>query len=448
MPDDTIAKLVLETFHRIAAGVPAYRILLSEAGIAPDEIESMADFVRLPVLDKQNTFRRFPIEELCLDGKLGRLASVLTSSGHSKVFAFGLTEAEAQPGVVQWIDDLLDMLFAVRAKPTLLINCLPMGVKVHTEACTLAEVSVRPDMAIGLIQAFGRHFTQIILVGEAAFVKLLLESGAEAGIDWPTYRVHVILGEEPLAENARKYLQEILGIDWRSPDGGIVCSSMGVGEVGLNLFSEVPPLAPLMILRRVLHEDPRLRAAVFGPVDVVPSLFTFDPHRIFVEFDSDGRLLLTTLDPRLRLPLIRYATGDCGAFLQIPDELVPALEEAGVSCRLLGQVPIVAIHGRGHHATADGGHVYPEAVKEGIYFDPALARLTTANFRLVSGPERVRIRIQLSPGIVPSSEIEKKFASAISHYVRGLFDVVCESYETFGSGMALDYERKFDYLGR
>ena len=446
MPDDAIAELVINTFHRVATRVPAYQILLKEAGITPIEIKSTADFVRLPVLEKQNTFQRFAIEELCLEGQLGRLGSVLTSSGHSGVFAFGLTQAEALLGVVKWIDDLLDSLFSVRSQATLLINCLPMGVKVPTEACTLAEVSVRPDMAVGLIQTFGRHFAQIILVGEAAFIKLLLESGERGGIDWPTYRVHVILGEEPLAENARKYLQGILGIDWRNPEGGIVCSSMGVGEIGLNLFSEVPPLAPLIMLRRILHEDARLREAVFGAMDVVPSLFTFDPYRVFVEFDSNGRLLLTTLDPGLRLPMIRYATGDCGAFLEIPAALTPQLEEAGISCSVFREIPIVAIHGRGRHATTAQGKVYPEAVKEGIYLHPALARLTTANFRLVSGPERVRVRVQLSPNVSWSAAIEADFTDAISGYVRAPFEVVCEVYETFRSGMALDYERKFAYL--
>ena len=440
--------LALAAFHRAATRVPAYRVLLEEAAIHPENIRTLADFARLPVLEKQNTFQRFSIEQLCLDGSVGRLGSVLTSSGHSGIFAYGLNEADAFQGTVQWIDDLLDMLFAVRSRPTLLINCLPMGVKVSTQACTLAETSVRPDMAVGLVKAFQKHFSQIILVGEAAFVKFLLETGQQAGIDWPGHVTHVILGEEPLAENARTYLERILGIDPRRPETGIVCSSMGVGEIGLNLFSEVPPVAPLIMLRRALHGDAHLREAVLGPVDWVPSLFTYDPSRIFVEFDANGRMILTTLDSRLRLPLIRYATGDCGSLLRLQPHLQSAIENAGISWESLEGVPIVTIQGRGHHAAAAGTKVYPEAVKEGIYFDPDMARLTTANFRLVSGHERVRIRIQLSPGVIPKPEIEKGFNDAISRYVRGSFDVACEPYETFGSGMTLDYERKFDYLGR
>jgi hypothetical protein len=111
-------------------------------------------------------------------------------------------------------------------------------------------------------------------------------------------------------------------------------------------------------------------------------------------------------------------------------------------------LPVVAITGRGDHASAGDIPVYPEEVKEGIYADFRLAALTTANFRLVSGPQSVRIRIQLSPEVPRTTEIERDFRAAIARYVTAPVTVACEPYESFGSGMALDYERKFNYLGR
>lgn len=442
----SLESLALASFRRAAQRGPAYRLLLEEAGVHPATIQSLADFDRLPVLDKRNTFQRFPLDALCLDGQLGRLGSVLTSSGHSGVFAFGLTPAESLPGTTQWIDDQLDQLFGVRSQPTLLINCLPMGVKVPTLACTLAETSVRPDMAVGLVRAFARHFAQMILVGEAAFIKHVLELGRRAGVVWPEWRVHVIVGEEPLAENARKYLEGLLGIGPGSP--GLVVSSMGVAELGLNLFSEVAPGVSLVPLRRLLHADAGLRHALLGPVDWVPSLFTYDPHRIFVEFDATGRLILTTLDPAVRIPLVRYATGDRGRVLRLPVERRAELDAAGLSWALLEQIPLVAISGRGEHALAGTGAVYPEAVKEGIYHDAGLAELTTANFRLASGAWCARIRLQLSPGISPTPQLAERFRGAIALYASPPLEVVCEPYESFGSGMTLDYERKFPYLAR
>jgi phenylacetate-CoA ligase len=437
----------LDAFQRAAARVPAYGVLLNEAGVDPSKIATMEDFRRVPVLEKRSTFQRFPVAELCTEGELGRLGSVLTSSGHSGIFAYGLTSVDAQGEAARAIDDLLDYIFQVRSRPTLLINCLPMGVKVHTEACTLAETSVRPDMVVGLVKAFGAHYQQIILIGEAAFIKHTLEIGGRSGVDWKNLLVSVIVGEEPLAENARKYIASLLNIDITRPETGIVASSMGVAELGLNLFSEVPPPVALVVLRRALHDNAELRQAVFGDLKWVPSLFTYDPRRIFVEFDSTGRLLITTLDPKLRLPLIRYATGDRGRVLKVPSALRPMIESIGLLWELFAAIPIVAIEGRGDHALAANAPVYPEAVKEGIYHDPELAALTTANFRLVSGAEDVRIRVQLSPGVAASADLNKRFASAIAHYLDQPFEVTCEAYEAFGSGMTLDYERKFQYLG-
>ena len=445
--EPSFADLAVDSFRRAANLVSAYRILLDESGLTPGQIRGPDDFRLLPILEKKDTFQRFPIEQLCIDGKLGRLGTVLTSSGHSGIFAFGLTDADAMPATVAWVDDALDGLFQVRTKPTLLINCLPMGVKVHTHACTLAETSVRADMAVGLVKAFGKHFTQIILVGEAAFLKHLLELGKSGGVDWLPLTVHVIAGEEPLAENARRYLEHLLGTKVNDPKAGMIVSSMGVAELGLNLFSEVPPPGQLPLLRRTLHDNPSLRKAILGQRKWVPSLFTYDPRRIFVEFHQ-GRLIITTLDPALRVPLVRYATGDRGQFLSISPDLRTELESAGLSSEILEWLPIVAIEGRGDHALAGTTPVYPEAVKEGIYYDHALAALTTANFRLVSGSDHVRVRIQLSPGQTPSPEAQQGFAEAINRYVDAPVVVSCETYEAFGSGMALDYERKFQYLGR
>lgn len=436
----------LEAFQRAAASVPAYRTLLAEAGIDPATIRTLADFQRLPVLGKTDTFQRFPIEELCRDGRLGRLGSVLTSSGHSGIFSFGLTAAEDAAATAAWIDGLLDQLFQVKSQPTLLINCLPMGVRIPTLACTVAETSVRPDMVIGLVRAFAGHYRQTIMVGDAAFIKLVLESGSCAGLVWPAHRIHVIIGEEPLGENARRYLEILLSGGPADAGRGRVVSSMGVAELGLNLFSEVPPAGRLIPLRRLLHEDPVLRHALLGPKDWVPSLFTYDPRRIFVEFDALGRLLVTTLMPSTLVPLIRYATGDLGRVLEIPAEAFPRLAAGGVNTEGLASFPLVAIEGRGHHALAGAVKVYPEAIKEGLYLDPVLAAQTTANFRLSSGPVQARVRIQLIPGHAPDARLAGQFRATIGHYVRAPLEVTVEPYETFGSGMTLDFERKFSYL--
>ena len=435
---------VISAFGKAADEVPAYQQILVEADIDPDMIKTMDDFCsKVPVLDKPLTFGRFPVAQLCRGGNLGRPDGVLSSSGHSGKFAFGIYDGAAAQGEIEQIDNALDLLFQVRSKPTLLINCLPMGVQVPTRACTLAQVSVRPDMATVLVKQLGQHYEQIILVGEAAFIKHVLELGRSQGIDWHKILVHVAVGEEPLAENARKYLGNILGSDVFRPESGIIGSSMGIAEVGLNLFFEFPEL---IMLRRMLHETPQIRKAIFpDSAACLPMLFTYDPERIFIEITAKSELVITTLDANRTLPLIRYRTGDLAQIIN-PDELVPLIPHLQEKAGALSQLPLIAVAGRGEAIRSGAAPVFPEEVKEGIYHDPELAAKTTANFRLRSGPERGILRIQLSPGVPDEPELSPRFAEAVSNYVAPPLEVKCQTYEAFGAGMTLDYERKFTYI--
>jgi phenylacetate-CoA ligase len=321
-----------------------------------------------------------------------------------------------------------------------------MGVKVYTSACTLAETSVRPDMVIALLKAFARHYHQVVLVSEAAFVKHMLDVGESSRMDWKSLRMHVLLGEEPLAENARKYIEGILGIDSCQDGSPLVCSSMGIGEFGMHCFAEVPPARELIRLRRALHDDRELRSQLISH-DWVPPIFTYDPQRFYVEIDDDRRLLITTLADNTRIPLIRYAPGDFASWLHLPRHLQSKIERAGVSWSLIQNLPLLLMEGRGRYADSACGRVYPEEVKEGIYLRPELAKQTTANFRLVPGLDHVRIRIQLSAGMVPSDDLNLHFETAIGEYTKTPIEVQCEAYLQFGAGMVLDYERKFDYFG-
>jgi len=441
----TLEKAVLEVFRRAAEDVPAYRQLLAEAGAEAGQVRTLNDFQhRVPLLDKSCTFERFPLADLCRGGTLGNPAWVLTSSGHSGRFAFGVYDPEAGKQAAERIDDALDAYLGVRSLKTLLVNCLPMGVKVYTRACTLAETSVREDMVAALIKGVAPYYDQTVLVGETAFIKRVLEGGGAEGIDWARQRIHVIVGEEPLAENARTYLAGLLGIDPEQPETGRIVSTMGVAELGLNLFYETQTL---IALRRTLHRDPALRRKVLGPdAQHVPMLFASDPGRIFVELANTDRLVVTMLDPDRRIPLIRYATGDQAEWLELGSALPEVAERAGVSADDLDAAPVLMVRGRGQYLHAGQVRVHPEQVKEGLYHDAELARETTANFRMRSAGGTLNVSIQLAPGVPADPALQDRYADAIRRYVPARIEVSTVPYSEFRQGMSLDYERKFDYL--
>src|ERR1700759_511559 len=72
---------VVGLFHRVVASVPAYRAFLREHGVDPAAVRPFADSGRLPLLTKENYHRRYPLPELCRDGRLDGCDMIAVSSG-------------------------------------------------------------------------------------------------------------------------------------------------------------------------------------------------------------------------------------------------------------------------------------------------------------------------------------------------------------------------------
>jgi len=444
-------KWLLPAFRRAAAHSPAYRTLLAEAGVDPASIRSVENFVaRCPILEKTNTFRRFPVEQLiCDDIKPENLASIITSSGHGgNGFAFGISSWKQQRGTARLIDIGLDMAFDVGSKRTLLVNCLPMGVTFQSNLVCVANVSVREDMACAIVDKAGPLFEQIVLCGDPLFLKKLCDHSQDIGLDWKRFRVHVIVGEETFPETFRNYLAGVLGNDPDDPASGLIGSSMGVGELGLNLFNET---RETVALRRACIRNPELLenlTGIDGAVSPAPTFMVFNPLRTFVEvIDQDeqgvGELIVTVMDELAPIPLLRYATGDRA-------QLLPkARLEAAVSLLPAGWhppgAPLMVLHGRVKDQLPGGLHV--DLFKSALYADPEVARQLSGAHRIVPDGAGLRWEVQARRDVVGdlsamSEQMDKVVARQMTEQT-GAVRVM--AYDQFHHGLTLDYERKFQY---
>ena len=82
-------KSVLMAFKRAAEKSPAYRAFLNKSGVDARKINSIEAYRTLaPILDKNNIFGETRIRDLCIDGNMDGLRSIMTSSGHSGIFSF------------------------------------------------------------------------------------------------------------------------------------------------------------------------------------------------------------------------------------------------------------------------------------------------------------------------------------------------------------------------
>ncbi len=445
-------RLTLEAFRRSARRVPAYRRLLAQRGVEAAGIITLGDFrTRIPLLDKATVFLDDDLADWCLDGDLSGLTSFLTSSGHSGVFSYGVNTEENLRQSARSIDLGLEAYCDTSRYRTLVVNALPMGVKISTRL-PIAETSVRADMALAVIRKFVPPFEQVVVLGEGAFLKKLAEDGARDGIDWARRRTHWIAGEEGIAENWRSYMAQLTHVQIGSATQPLIGSSMGIAELDLNLFHETPQTIQI---RRWAHVDPKLRAALFGPeARVCPMFFVSYPHRTFLETlpapgeatEAPGELVVSMLSPALKLPLLRYRTGDLARLFRFSD-VARVLNEHGHRLDPGPELPFVAVYGR-QKALLIGRHVVtPEMVKEGLYAQADIASRLTANFHMAIDGEELRLTFQLRAGDEPNDLQSAALHEEIARYVPPVpFSVTLMPYASFPWNMGIDYERKFDYL--
>lgn len=428
---------------RAARSSPAYQTLLREQGLNPASLGPNVDITTLPVLTKTNTFERFSLNELARQVRPTDIADVLTSSGRGgPSFGFRLTGRKQHEG--SWFDiDLgLQDVFGVDQKPTLLVNCLPMGVAFSSRAVTVSNVSVREDMACAILRDVGRLFSQTILCTDPVFIRKLLDEADRVGVDWSALNTSVIMGEEVLVETQRDYIAARMGMDLDGDPNRLIGSSFGIGELGLNLLFETREtitMRRLMQARRAGEHQKSLAPKD----DALPSIFCYNPLRCHIEvLNADatgyGELCFTMLDAQAVIPLPRYATGDLGKLIS-KEETAATLGEG----RAAPWLPVVALRGR--IKDRPPGVPSVEQIKELIYVDHEVADQLSGAFR-ITAKDGGGVQLTLQTSGQARDSLNLRFHQLLEEQGIRIASLELLSPDLFPWRPSLDYERKFSYV--
>jgi len=440
------ARSALKVAATAAAHSPAYRTLLAERGIAPGAIGRGAGLADLPVLTKESTFGRFSLDELARPLRTGEIADVLTSSGRGgNSFGYKLTTKTQHNR--SWFDiDLgLQDMFDIDSMPTLVVNCLPMGVIFQSRATTIANLSVREDMACSILRDIGPRFKQSLVCTDPLFIRQLLAQGQISGVNWQTLNTSVILGEEVLVEAQRDFLAAEMGIALDADTHRVIGSTYGMGELGLNLLFET---RETIRMRRRQWRSANGRANMSLHDSATPNLFCFNPLRCYPEIvnprpDGFGELVFTLLQPDAAIPLPRYSSGDLARLIP-PEEARTWAADAGTSAPWL---PMLALHGRIKDRA--GGQPSVERVKEWLYTHHGIARQLTGAFRMqASTGGKTSITVQAASVVeTPRDILAAQLLKLLDEPSRLAVDLSVESADSFRWRPLLDFERKFSYAG-
>ena len=429
--------LALRSFQNAARSVPYYKKLLHSRGVEPKSIKTINDFRKLPILDKK-IFQECEITDLTLNGSIKNAKNVLTSSGFSGIFSFGVNLPQNLENTARLIDTVLDYGLRIGDKKALGINCLPMGVRIRSNLMTLAEVGVREDMALALIRRFHKYFKQIVVFGEAFFLKHLVEEGINAGILWKELGVSLVIGGDGFPESYRNYMGGLLGISHdKLPMARIIISSLGIAEIDLNLFHETPET---ILIRRLAEKNEEFKKELFGKdTDTVPMLFQYYPHRTFLETVNEELIITTTYEP-CAIPLIRYNTGDRGKI--IPYQIIQDLLQRYQRESLLPQLKLPLVMVQSRHSDAPKENRLGNLTRHLIFSDPEVAKRLTGYFIITRENKIPTVHLQL----------EKYYSTAEgAHEIRQRLaipnaDIKIVPYYEMREALTLNYEKKFRHF--
>ena len=314
---------VVELFHRVAVSVPAYRAFLREHGVEPGEVRTFADFERLPLMTKENYHRRYPLPDLCRQGRLDGCDMVAVSSGSTGQPTFWPRSVTDELTVAARFEQVFAGSFAAAERTTLAVVCFPLGTWVgglYTLACarhlaakgypiTVVAPGNNKAEILRVIPELAAHCDQTVLLGYPPFIKDVIDTGTAAGLDWTRYAVKLVLAGEVFSEEWRDLVGRRAGMSSPCYDSASLYGTADAGVLGTE--------TPLSIcIRRFLAARPQAAQELFGEARL-PTLVQYDPGSRFFE-THDGTLLFSADSG---VPLVRYHIADEGGLIGYQDML-------------------------------------------------------------------------------------------------------------------------------
>lgn len=364
----------LRLLQRVAKEVPAYRTLLAEQGIEAAGIATRADFARLPLLDKGNYVKRFPLDALTSGGEMGRGDFFAVSSGSTGEPTFWPRSAADEYPIAARFEQVFRDTFQAHEKRTLAVVCFALGTWVggmFTTFClrALAEKGCKimiatpgnkPDEILKNVQRLAPQFEQTVLLGYPPFLKEVIDAGIGAGIDWRSFNIRLVMAGEVFSETWRDLVAERAG--YGGEINGFAASLYGTADAGV--LAQETRLS--VAIRRFLSTKPDLAKEIFGE-ERLPTLCQYDPTSRYFE-SIDGTLAFSGDNG---VPLIRYHIADRGGIMTCA-AMLDRLAKAGFSPEAAGvpvfrRQPFVWVFGRANFTISYfGANIFPETVSLGL----------------------------------------------------------------------------------
>jgi len=418
-------KRVLELFHAAAKHVPAYRKFLDEYDIRPSSIRSMNEFKKLPLIDKENYLRAYPLEELCWYGDLSSNHMISVSSGSSGQPFFWPRGQILDTETSLEHELFLSSFFELDKKSTLFVVCFAMGMYV-AGPITLSSVvrmsekgypvtvvtpGYSPDDVLNVIPSLAPKYDQVVLAGYPPYIKEIIDQGIDRGIDWASINLRFLLAGEGFNESWRTYVAELAGK--KSP----VLDFLNLyGSADAAVLAHETQAS--IVVRRRIANDIHAREKLFKS-ERLPSFLQFHPEHKFFETINDELIFTATGG----IPLVRYNIHDRGGVLTKSDILavLPDLSETFDQLEAdhkMWHLPFVYVFGKSDQTIIlYGANVYPENIRNALEQEEIRGLCSGKMIMYTADDEnrdqRFHIDIECSKVVQKDKKLEEKISEIV-----------------------------------
>jgi len=348
--------------------VPAYQHFLAINRVhRPD-----GEFSQLPVMNKENYVKAYPIGERCIGGQFLRRGVAIDESSGSSGTPYDWVRGHAERArMQQTLARILEQM--VDDKPRLAINAFSMGA--WSTGQNMAQAlerhstvkSTGPDIekVLHTLEFFGPRLGYF-LAGYPPFLKTVVDEMLKRNFPISKYELHGLVGGEAISEELRRYLLHYLR----------TChSGYGASDLEMGVAVETPEAVHI---RQLLNDDSQLREGLLGSGQRIPMVFQYNPMCHYLETNKEGDLIATLTYSKTLSPRIRYNIGD-EARLFTRSELLKRMQQFGKNTEMrAGTIPLplpyLLLFGRRDQTISImGANIYPADVERALYLQQELA---------------------------------------------------------------------------
>jgi phenylacetate-CoA ligase len=279
------------TVNRAYRNVRFYHRLFSQAGIEPEDVQSLKDIERLPFTTKEDLRDAYPYEMFSVPlREIVRIHSSSGTTGRATVVGYTRNDLRTWSELVARVISAAGVTKHDVVQITFGYGLFTGGFGLHygAERVGASVIPVSAGNTERQIQIM-QDFKSTVLVGTPSYALHIAEAMDDMGVDSKTLSLRVgLFGGEPSSEHMRREIEERLNI--------LATDNYGLSEVmGPGVSGECEHKNGLHI------SDDHFFVELIDPSSL--------KH---VPYGEQGELVVTTLTKE-GMPLLRYRTGDLTA---------------------------------------------------------------------------------------------------------------------------------------